>query len=244
MTDVSPQQDKDGQPRYRQIAAMLRKRITSGKLRPGDSLPTEMELCETFSISRHTARDALRLLSDDGLIERRRGAGTIVAAPGQAAFAQALSDFDSILQYARDARFDVTTERDADPGSLARLGLSGDYRQYIGFRRTGHQPPQAITAVYVRRGLAPGKEVIAGLPGSISEWIEQTHGLSIDRVVQRMEAVALNASQAKRLGVETGFPALRTVRRYRDAAGDQVLVSESLHPAGRFAYEMKLDRKR
>jgi len=231
-------------PRYRQIATFLKKQITGGKLKPGDSLPTEMQLCESFSISRHTARDALRLLSEDGLIERRRGAGTIVAPARQPAFAQALSDFESILQYAREAHFDVTTVRDADTASLKRLGLTGPYRQFIGFRRTGRQPPQAITAVYVRRDIAPDRATISALPGSVSEWIEQAHAISIDRVSQRMEAVALNASQAKRLDVDPGFPALRTERRYRDASGDQVLVSESLHPAGRFAYEMQLDRRR
>ncbi len=244
MTQAPKDPARPSPPRYRQIASLLRKRITSGKLKPGDSLPTEMELCETFSISRHTARDALRLLSEDGLIERRRGAGTIVTAPRQPDFAQALSDFDSILQYARDARFEVTAERDADAESVARLGLTGAYRQFVGFRRTGHQPPLAITAVYVRRSVAPDAATLAALSGSISEWIERTHGLSIDRVLQRMEAVALNASQAKRLGVESGSPALRTVRRYNDASGDQILLSESLHPAGRFAYEMQLDRKR
>ena len=62
MTQAPKDTARPGPPRYRQIAGLLRKRITSGKLRPGDSLPTEMELCETFSISRHTARDALRLL--------------------------------------------------------------------------------------------------------------------------------------------------------------------------------------
>ena len=127
---------------------------------------------------------------------------------------------------------------------MLRLALTGPYRQFIGFRRTGRQPPQAITAVYVRRDLAPDAATISGLAGSVSEWIEQIHGLSIDRVTQRMEAVALNASQARRLGTQTGFPALRTVRRYSDSSGDPVLVSESLHPAGRFAYEMKLDRRR
>ena len=57
-----------------------------------------------------------------------------------------------------------------------------------------------------------------------------------------MEAVALNKSQADRLKLSTGYPALRTVRRYRDARGEIMLLSESLHPAGRFAYEMRLDR--
>ena len=115
-------------------------------------------------------------------------------------------------------------------------------RTLIGFRRVENQPPQAITAVYIRADLAPDLATISGLPGSISEWIEETHQIGVERVVQRMEAVALNKSQAERLGVSTGFPALRTVRRYRDQKGDIILFSESLHPAGRFAYEMRLDR--
>ena len=230
------------QPRYRQLAEQYRKAITSGKYKPGDALPTEMEICETHKVSRHTARDALRILTDDGLIERRRGAGTIVATRGTPAFAQPIGDFDSILQYARDSHFDITTAQSADQDTLDRLGLTGDYVQLIGFRRVADQPPQAITAVYIRADIAPEPEIIEGLSGSVSEWLEANQQISIERVVQRMEAVALNESQAKRLDLSTGFPALRTVRRYRDGNGEIILLSESLHPAGRVAYEMRLDR--
>ncbi|MEM7327635.1 MAG: GntR family transcriptional regulator [Pseudomonadota bacterium] len=230
------------QPRYRQIAEQFRKAITSGKYKAGDALPTEMEICETHKVSRHTARDALRILTDDGLIERRRGAGTVVAARGTPAFAQPIGDFDSILQYARDAHFEITTTQIADSDTRDRLGLTGSYVQLIGFRRVADQPPQAITAVYIRADVAPDAATIEGLKGSISEWIEAHNQVSVERVVQRMEAVALNQSQAKRLNVSTGFPALRTVRRYRGGDGEILLLSESLHPAGRFAYEMRLDR--
>lgn len=229
-------------PRYRQLAEQMRTQITSGKYKPGDALPTEMEICEKHKVSRHTARDALRILTDDGLIERRRGAGTVVAQRSAPAFAQPIGDFDAILQYARDAHFEITTSQAADEDTLDRLGLTGDYLQLIGFRRVADQPPQAITAVYIRASLAPEAEIISALPGSISEWIEEHHQVSVERVVQRMEAVALNKSQADRLNVSTGYPALRTVRRYRDANGGIMLLSESLHPAGRFAYEMRLDR--
>ncbi len=230
------------QPRYRQLAEQFRKAITSGKYKPGDALPTEMEICETHKVSRHTARDALRILTDDGLIERRRGAGTVVAARGTPAFAQPIGDFDAILQYARDSSFEITTRQDADEETLDRLGLTGDYVQLIGFRRVADQPPQAITAVYIRADVAPNPDAIAAMKGSISEWIEDHHAVSVERVMQRMEAVALNKSQADRLNLSTGYPALRTVRRYRDASGEILLLSESLHPAGRFAYEMRLDR--
>ncbi|MEM0986576.1 MAG: GntR family transcriptional regulator [Pseudomonadota bacterium] len=235
---------KAGPPRYRQIADHLRSQIAEGRYRPGDQIPTEMELCTEHDISRHTARDALRLLTDDGLIERRRGAGSIVLATAAPAFAQPIGDFDTLLQYARDARFEVGVDQPATDDHLERVGLVGRYHQYMGFRGVAGQAPQAITAVYVRSDVAPDRATVNELSGPISEWIETAHGVSVASVTQRMEAVALDPDQAKRLAVEPGSPALRTVRRYRDAAGDVTLLSESLHPAGRFAYEMKLERTR
>ncbi|MEV7628797.1 GntR family transcriptional regulator [Actinoplanes sp. NPDC089786] len=60
-------------PKYRLVAAELRKRITRGDLRPGDRLPTERELEAEFGVSRNTARDATALLINEGLVERVAG---------------------------------------------------------------------------------------------------------------------------------------------------------------------------
>ncbi len=66
------------QPMYRQIAEDLRSQITSGALAPGVKLPTEGELSEKYEASRNTVRDAIRRLTDEGLIETRPGQGTFV----------------------------------------------------------------------------------------------------------------------------------------------------------------------
>lgn len=231
-------------PRYRQIADELRLKITSGRLKTGDSLPTEMELCEAEGISRHTAREALRILTEDGLIARRRGAGTVVTAPPAPAFAQPIGDFESILQYARDAVFLPERMRPANAAELKRLGVEGSYTSFSGLRRATGEAPLAVTTILVLAQLAPTLEEVRWLNSSISEWIESAHGASVANVTQRMEAVALGRTDAARLGVAAGSPALRTLRRYTDTAGRTILVSESLHPAGRFAYEMKLKRQR
>lgn len=232
------------QPRYRQIAEELRLLIASGRLKPGDALPTEMELCEAKDISRHTAREALRILTEDGLIARRRGAGTVVTTPPTPAFAQPIGDFESILQYARDAVFLPDRSRPASPAELKRMGVEGEFTALTGLRKATGKEPLAVTTILVLSRLAPPLEDATRLKESVSEWIEETHGVAVANVTQRMEAVALSKTDASRLGVMTGSPALRTLRRYTDTAGRTILVSESLHPAGRFAYEMKLTRQR
>lgn len=231
-------------PRYRQIADEFREAIASGRLKPGDALPTEMELCAARDISRHTAREALRLLAEDGLIARRRGAGTVVTQPPAPAFAQPIGDFDSILQYARDAVFLPDRTRQASATDMKRLSLSGVYTVFSGLRRASGAAPLAITTIFVLDELAPPLETVRSLTGSISEWIEGVHGVAVAGVTQRMEAVALTRTEAAKLSVAEGSPALRTLRRYTDVSGRTILVSESLHPAGRFAYEMKLNRQR
>jgi GntR family transcriptional regulator len=73
----STQARRSGQTRYREIEQYLRTLVEGAG--PGDPLPSEAELCERFSVSRMTVRQALQELTNDGLVERRRGQGTFVA---------------------------------------------------------------------------------------------------------------------------------------------------------------------
>ena len=65
-------------PMYRQIADAFREKINAGELKPGDALPTESSLQETFSVSRVTVRQALKLLADEQIIESIQGSGSYV----------------------------------------------------------------------------------------------------------------------------------------------------------------------
>ena len=65
-------------PKYRDIAQDLQRRIESGEFSPGDRLPNEMEFRERYDASRNTVRDALKWLTIRGLIETKAGQGTFV----------------------------------------------------------------------------------------------------------------------------------------------------------------------
>lgn len=66
------------EPSYRQIAADLREKIERGDLRPGDVLPSEADLTETYRVSRGTARQAFLKLQASGLIDAVQGKGRFV----------------------------------------------------------------------------------------------------------------------------------------------------------------------
>ena len=66
------------QPKYLQVADTLRREIAEGVFRDGQTLMTEEELRLRFDVSRQTIRQAISLLEDDGLVDRRRGSGTYV----------------------------------------------------------------------------------------------------------------------------------------------------------------------
>jgi DNA-binding GntR family transcriptional regulator len=70
-------------PPYRQIAEILRLRIESGQYPPDTRIPTESELVETFEVARTTARRAVSVLRDAGLVYTVPQRGTYVTAPAR-----------------------------------------------------------------------------------------------------------------------------------------------------------------
>ncbi|WP_435243530.1 GntR family transcriptional regulator [Streptomyces cucumeris] len=69
----------DARPPYQQAAEAIRSEIKAGKIKPGEQLPSHRELQERFGIANMTARSALRVLRDEGLIYTVQGRGSYVA---------------------------------------------------------------------------------------------------------------------------------------------------------------------
>jgi len=78
-----------------QVKHHLEQAILDGKFKPGDKLPPENQIAEIFKVSKVTAREALREMETEGLIEKRRGThgGSFVAQPGAEKIGQVFNNF-------------------------------------------------------------------------------------------------------------------------------------------------------
>ena len=235
------------QHRYEQIAKALSERITSGAVSVGDSLPTEAELCAKYQVSRYTAREALRQLRDAGLITRRpRSGSTVAAASTTSAFSLPVSSAADLFRYASDTRFVITKRESvkATGDTLATLGCrrGQEWIRLTGVRKKpGIATPVCLITVYLHSALAALAKRIPRSAGVIYPLVEKALGVRIARIDQRIEAVPIGASEALALECKPGC-GLRVRRFYYDGTDRLLEVSDSLHAAERFAYEMRLRR--
>jgi len=237
---------RTAKPRYRQLADKLRGEILSGTM-PIDAFPTESVLCTRFAVSRFTVREALRTLQAEGLIQRRRGSGTVVRpATPDGALHQPLSTVSEILQYARDTRISFAAlGMTALPAKLAaEVGVpaASHWAHIQGVRtRDGDRPPIAFTDAYIHASLETALAQTDLVRGAIFEQLERVTGIAIARVTQDIQAVPASAAAAAALGITRRSPCLRILRCYLDASARIIEISVSIHPGDRFAYAMHIE---
>ncbi len=113
-------------PLWAQVETDLRRRLGAGEFE--GRFPTDMELVEQYGVSRHTVRDAVARLTDDGLLERRPGLGTVVRPPPfQQPLGSLYSLFRSIEERGVEQRSRVLAlDERRDPRAAERLELPAD----------------------------------------------------------------------------------------------------------------------
>ena len=237
------------QHRYERIAQALQERIASGSVAVGETLPTEAVLCKKYGVSRYTAREALRRLRDAGLITRRpRSGSTVAAAQAHSAFSLPLSSAADLLRYATETRFVIERrERIRAAGedlAVLECRRGQEWIKLSGTRqRRGVAAPLCLINVYLHIALAGLEKRLTRSSGVIYPEVEKALGVRISWIGHRIEAALIGEADARRLRAKAGAPALRVRRYYYDANERLLEVSDSLHPAERFAYQMRLRRE-
>jgi DNA-binding GntR family transcriptional regulator len=235
-------------PLYLQVVRALKDEIVSGVFPVGSQLPTEEELCERFSVSRYTVREALRRLREDSLVSSRQGAGTTVVPPHPAnSFVHEVMSINDLVAFATGVRFaiDSTEIIEIDDKLAARTGIaSGEQWLAVrGFRHTeGSELPVCWTEVYINREFAAVGRLLQRHRGPIFHLIEDLFGQSIVEVHQEIAATLISPTLAGGLKVKPGTTALEVQRTYKLATGKVAQVAINTHPASRFRHSMTMRR--
>ena len=125
---------------FRQLLAGIRE----GKFPVGSFLPGELELIDRFDASRHTIREALRVLEDMGLVKRQRGRGTLVLSTEAApAYVQMVRSPTELFSYPDNSQFRLLTDDriKADKSLARKLGcqIGDEWVQISGLRTLGSE---------------------------------------------------------------------------------------------------------
>src|SRR5437016_10133413 len=145
-----PINQPNGLHAYRKIQGSILKRIESGELKPGDAVESERELARIHRVSLMTARHALTVLEREGMVQRRRGAGTFVAAPK--IHFNKLMGFTELMagrNLSACSRVLSFSAAHTEPAVAARLGLPDSTRlSKLGRLRLGADQPFALETCY------------------------------------------------------------------------------------------------
>jgi len=235
---------------YLQVARILKKEIVGGVYPVGSQLPTEDDLCERFSVSRYTVREALRRLREDSLVSSRQGAGTVVVPRRSSdSYVQDVMSINDLLLFATGARFSIEATElvSIDEKLASRTGLATgeEWLAVRGFRQTeGAKFPVCWTEYYINRDFAAVGRLLQRHTGPIFPLIEDLFGQSIEEVHQEIAAVLISPALAQGLKVEAGTAALEVRRTYRTSDGGVAQVTVNTHPASRFRHSMTMRRVR
>jgi len=150
-------------PLYYQLLVIIKKNIESGVWKPGETIPTELELMELYGISRSTIRQAILALVNDGYLKREKSKGTIVTSPtGRMRFVGSLISFSDEMNskgIVHDSRILEQKILFADENSAKKLRLDeGTPVYYLKRVRYVKNEPFLIDEHFIPYSLCPGIE--------------------------------------------------------------------------------------
>ncbi len=198
-------------PYYLQLLSILRRLIRSNTLRPGDMIPSEIELCEHFGISRSTVRQALNTLSDEGLIIRRRGKGTFVSSPKLKRNLDCLYNFSQYITEMGLVPKSKVLSKEVIPAPydiLKTLQLPKDNTQVMKLcrLRLANNEPILLETTYIPLYLCPKIYEEDFGTNSLYSLLRENYCLDLSRAIETYEPIILSRDDAKLLNCGKNTP--------------------------------------
>jgi GntR family transcriptional regulator len=232
-------------PLYQQIKALITQGMQSGEWRPGELMPSEIELANRFKVSQGTVRKAIDELAAENLVMRRQGKGTFVAthheARAQFRFLRLMPDAGE--PHSADNKI-LDVKRLRAPAEVARLLdiKSGDSVIFIKRVQSFDGAPTIVEELWLPGLIFKGltAERLVEYKGPMYGLFEMEFGTRMIRATERIRAVGADQDTAELLKTTPGT-ALLSVERVSFTYGDKpVEVRRGLYLTDRHHYQNEL----
>ena len=233
-------------PLYRQIKDLITRELQSGVWKPGEAIPSELDLAARFKVSQGTVRKAVDELAADNLLVRRQGKGTFVATHAeqqiQFRFLRLMPDDGGDRGMARRL---LDCRRTRAPADVARMleCKSGDAVVQLRRLLLKETRPVVLDEIWLPGGLFKGlsAERLADYKGPMYGMFETEFGVRMIRAEEKIRAVAADAATAELLAVSPGTPLL-SVERLSFTYGDKpVELRRGLYNTAHHFYRNELN---
>jgi GntR family transcriptional regulator len=212
-------------PLYKQIKSLLVQRLQQGEWKPGEPIPSELDLAARFQVSQGTVRKAVDELAAENLLVRRQGKGTYVATHteprAQFRFLRLVPDAGEVVP-AQSTFFECRRAK-ASADVAQRLQIrTADAVVYLRRLLSMAGAPLVLDDIWLPAALFKGltSERLAGYHGPLYGLFESEFGTRMIRADERIRAVAATDDVAALLAVAPGAPLL-LVERVSFTYGDK-----------------------
>jgi GntR family transcriptional regulator len=233
-------------PLYQQIKALITKDLQNGVWKPGEVIPSELDLAGRFKVSQGTVRKAIDELAADNLLVRRQGKGTFVSTHAeqhtQYRFLRLTGTEGTVRGMER--RF-LDCRRLRAPADVARALACRTGDAVVLVRRLLLLPakPMVLDEIWLPGHLFKGltAERLAQYRGPMYELFEAEFGVRMLRAEEQIRAVAADGAQADLLQVAVGAPLLSVERRSMTYGDKPVELRRGLYNTAEHFYSNELN---
>ncbi len=223
---------------YQRLYTILHDKIVNEEFKPGEKMPTEKELCEEFGVSRITSRHALRLLQEQGLVERFPGKGTFIR--GVRPKKVPIFNFDYIGSLKREApnvhrKLSEKIEKIPPEYIAKQLGLLKSEKCFFAIRiDLRNNEPIAYDRTYIPLSLAASitPEMLTRID-FLQVWLKKEN-MNLSHIRESIEAVSADQEAQKILSVGTRTAMLLTTDTIYADGGKPAAVFETLYRGDQF----------
>lgn len=223
------------------VAVREHLRSVVGALPAGAPAPSERKLVAELGVARMTVRQAVAALVADGLLERRPGRGTFVAAGSRRVGKPVPGLTEEMARSGRELTCEVMVARTdaAGPGVAAGLGIAeGASALHLRWLRSVSEGPLCVEDAYLDAALAPDL-LTDGVPEDLYQELDRRR-VRPDKAEDRVTAEPASVQEAQWLQVEPGCPLLQQVRNA--SLGERtVLVSRTVFRSDRYTLHIQFD---